>query len=146
MDLVGNWKLVSAVCTAAGGEVTKPWGDHPVGLITYTPEGRMLTIVSESGRKPLSGDWASAPAGERAEAFTKSFAYGGRYSVHGDRVVHYVEAATVQNWVNTEQVRFFAFEGGRLILRTPPISYGGQQQTFEIVWERLPADVVGRVS
>jgi hypothetical protein len=140
MDLSGNWKRVSAVGTAADGIVTKPWGDDPVGFLTYTNDGRMWGLISSSGRKRLSGDWASAPADERAEAFTSSFAYTGRYTVHGDDVVHFVEAATIENMVNTEVVRFFAFEGGRLILRTPPISYGSVQQTFEIVWKRLPPE------
>jgi len=140
MDLVGNWKLVSAVGATADGEISKPWGDHPVGFITYTEDGRMWGLISSSGRKRLSGDWASAPAEERAEAFTSSFAYTGRYTMHGDHVVHFVEAATIENMVNTELVRFFTFEDSRLVLRTPPISYRGVQLTFEIVWERLPQE------
>jgi len=65
MDLAGSWKLVSAVGTAADSTITKPWGDDPVGFLTYTEDGRMWGLISSSGRKRLSGDWASAPADER---------------------------------------------------------------------------------
>ena len=48
------------------------------------------------------------------------FAYAGRYTFAGDRVTHRVEAASVQNWVNTDLVRTVKFQGNRLIIRTPP--------------------------
>ena len=140
MDLAGNWKLVSAVSATAEGVVTRPYGDHPAGFITYTSDGRIWAIIAEDGRKLLSGDWVSAPASERAEAFAACLAYTGRYAVSGDQLVHHIEAATVENFVNTEQVRFFALQGDRLTLRTPPLSYKGVRQIFEVVWERLPAE------
>jgi hypothetical protein len=140
MDLAGSWKLVSAVCATAEGVATRPYGDHPVGFITYTNDGRIWAIIAEGDRHPLSGDWVSAPASERAAAFAACLAYTGRYTVSGDQVVHHIEAATVENWVHTEQVRFFALEGDRLTLRTPPLPFRGARQIFEVVWERLPAE------
>jgi Lipocalin-like domain len=141
MDLVGNWKLVSAVCSTADGVVTSPYGNHPAGFITYTSDGRIWAIIAEGERTPLSGDWASSPASERAEAFAACLAYTGRYTVSGDQVTHHIEAATVENWVHTEQVRFFALQDDRLTLRTPPLPFRGTRQTFEVVWHRLPVKV-----
>ena len=140
MDLAGSWKLVSAVCATAEGVATRPNGDHPVGFITYTCDGRIWAIIADGERKRLSGDWVSAAPIEHADAFDACLAYTGRYTVSGDQVVHHIEVATVENWVNTEQVRFFELQGDRLTLRTPPLPFRGVRQIFEVVWERLPAE------
>lgn len=66
----------------------------------------MMAIITTDGRKPLTGDWISAPAEERAEAFATGIAYAGRYTFSGDKVTHHVEAASSQNFVNTDFVRF----------------------------------------
>jgi hypothetical protein len=98
----------------------------------------MTAMISHGGRRPLSvADRVAAPAGERAEAFATFFAYGGRYSLTGDEVIHHVEISSVENWVNTDLVRKFEFEGGRLTLRTPPILVGGITQRTELIFERI---------
>ena len=139
VNVVGTWKLVSASASIAnGGRNDAPFGPTPTGFLTYTPEGRMILIISYSGRKPLSGaDRIASPVIERAEAFSTSFAYAGRYSVSGDQVIHHVEVASVENWVNTDLVRLLRLEGDRITLQTPPLSVGGVIQTSELVWERI---------
>lgn len=136
---IGSWKLVSAsASTGTGDRNDSPFGSSPTGALTYTPDGRMILIVSYSGRKLLSGaDRIASPVSERAEAFTTSFAYAGRYTLAGDKVTHHVEVATVENWVNTDLVRILTFNGDRITLRTPPQSVGGIMQTSELVWERI---------
>lgn len=97
-----------------------------------------MAIISHSDRKPLaSGNRISATAEERAEAFATSFSYAGRYSLFGDRIVHHVEIASVQNWVGTDLVRLVRRDDNKIILMTPPISVGGQIRTTELVWERV---------
>jgi len=98
----------------------------------------MTALLSDSGRRPLSSpDRISAPADERAEAFATFFAYAGRYSVAGDKVIHHVEIASMENWVNTDFVRLVEMDGDRLTLRTPPLPVGGEIRTSELVWERV---------
>jgi len=98
----------------------------------------MAAMISHSGRKPLSGpDRISAPADERAEAFATFFAYSGRYSVTIDQVIHHVEIASMQNWVNTDLIRLMKIEGDKITLHTPPLSVGGTVQTTELIWERV---------
>jgi hypothetical protein len=59
-----------------------------------------MAMISHSDRKPLTnGDRISASVDERAEAFATSFAYAGRYSLAGDKIIHHIEIASVQNWV-----------------------------------------------
>jgi hypothetical protein len=138
-EIVGTWKLVSAsASTPTGDKNDAPFGENPAGLITYAANGRVMVIVSHDGRVPLSGaDRIASPVPERAEAFATFFAYAGRYTVSGDRVIHHVEISSVQNWVNTDLVRTLSFSGNRLTLQTPPLSVAGEVLTSELVWERV---------
>jgi len=137
--LVGTWRLVSAVSKTDQGEVNNAaYGEHPGGFVTYTAEGRMIVVVTEDGRKPLSvNDRVAAPMEERAQAFSTLNAYAGTYTFSGDKVVHHVEIASMPNWVNTDLVRTVKFSGNRVTFITPPISRGGAVKTFELTWERV---------
>ena len=137
--LVGTWRLVSATSHTDTGEVNKEvYGKDPEGTMVFTKEGRMMTLIAMGGRKSLSvPDRVSAPIEERAEAFSTFIAYGGRYSLSGDNETLHIEISSLQNWVNSDQVRFVSIQGNRLILRTPPMPRGGVKQTFELTWERL---------
>jgi len=138
-DLVGTWKLVSGTAhTGHGGNGTDIYGRNPTGFVTYTSDGRMSLIISSDARKPLSvADRVAAPRDERAEAFSTCLAYAGRYTLAGDKLTHHIEAASFQNWVNTDQLRIVSLKGNRATFRTPPILFNGQEQTVELVWERL---------
>ena len=132
--VVGTWRLI-AVSVPSSPAATSPL---KAGYITYTSDGRVSAILSHDGRKPLSsGDRISASVEERAEAFATCFAYAGTYDVVGDKVIHHVEIASVENWVNTDLIRDVRFDGDRITLTTPPASIGGNIQTFELVWERV---------
>jgi hypothetical protein len=137
--LVGTWKLVSARDTTEKGEARDAFGRNPTGVITYTADGRMMAIITFDGRKPLSvPDYISAPSDERAAAFATLVAYAGTYTFTGDRVIHHVEVAWMQNYVKTDQVRFIVqLQRDRLTLRTPPFLKGGVRITQELVWERV---------
>jgi hypothetical protein len=135
-DLIGTWELVSTVTIRPNGERIPRYGEHAVGFLTYTRDGRMSVILTNADRKPLSGDQFTAPAAERAEAFSGSSAYAGRYTIEGDRVVHHVEAATLPNRVNEDEARRMILRGNRLTL-SAPTTVAGEQRIIEIVWERL---------
>lgn len=138
-DLVGTWKLLSGTArTGNSDKSTDVYGRNPMGFVTYTSDGRMSLIISSDGRKPLSvADRVAAPRDERAEAFATCLAYAGRYTLAGDKLIHHIEAASFQNWVNTDQIRLVTLTSDRATFRTPPILINGKQQTVELVWERL---------
>jgi hypothetical protein len=144
--LVGTWKLISAAnVTEKGERIENPYGQNPTGFLTYTPEGRMMGIITDGARKPFSS--VQPPAQERAEAFSTFLAYAGRYTVSAERIVHHVEAAWRQDWVNTDQVRFIVkLQENRVILRTAPFTnLNGQRLAYqELVWERLKAEAAKR--
>lgn len=74
---------------------------------------------------------------EKAEAFATMAAYAGRYSFTGDKVVHHVEASSIPNQVGADLTRTVKLQGDQLVLRTPPMTEGGERVVFELVWERL---------
>jgi hypothetical protein len=140
--LVGTWKLVSVSNVTDKGVVhDEAYGPNPVGFLTYTPDGRMMGILTNGARKPLSKGWKVAPAEEKAEAFSTSLAYAGTFRVSGDRVTHHVEAATDPNRLNKDLVRIVVrLEGDRVTLRTAnPVAWddGVQYAYQELVWDRI---------
>jgi hypothetical protein len=140
--LIGTWKLVSVSSSTASGERNDtPFGPSPAGFLTYTHDGRMTAIISYGGRKRLSSsDSRSAPAEEQAEAFRTFVAYAGRYTLIDAKVIHHVEISSIQNWVDTDLIRSIKFGGDRIVLIAPPTPAGGKIQTFELIWQRLPAN------
>jgi hypothetical protein len=140
--LVGTWKLVSASSTTSTGERSEtPYGPDPAGFLTYTGDGRISTVISYGGRKPISfGREGLALMEEQAEAFKTFLAYAGRYTLSGDEVTHHVEVSSIQNYMNRDLVRSVKFQDDRIILVTPPTPVNGKIQTVELTWQRLPAD------
>jgi hypothetical protein len=137
-NLIGTWKLLSVVSKTDKGDINKEeYGKNPTGYLTFTPEGRMMAIITLDGRKKLSADSFSAPAEERAQAFATLIAYGGSYVFTGDNLVTQVDIAANPNWVGGKQERFVRFDGDKVILRTPPMPRGGVLRTVELTWERV---------
>jgi hypothetical protein len=54
--LIGTWRLVSYEATSVDdGEVVRPYGEHPLGLIMYTADGYMSAQITTPDR-PLFGE------------------------------------------------------------------------------------------
>lgn len=137
-QLAGTWKLLSATSTKSTGERSSPYGESPVGFLTYTADGRITSVISYGGRKPLSfGRLGPAQMEEQAEAFKTFLAYAGRYTLSGDKVTHHVEVSSIQNYVDKDLVRNVKFDGDRITLLTPPTAVNGEIQTVELIWQRL---------
>ena len=137
--LVGTWKLVSATETTEEGEQSDAFGRNPIGFLTYTGDGRMIAIISNGGRKPLSTiEYTTAPVEERAEAFATFAAYAGTYTLETNRVTHHVQVAWLENWVGSDQIRTVVkHQDDQLILRSPPFQIAGKTVTAELTWQRL---------
>jgi Lipocalin-like domain len=139
--LVGTWKLVSASSTTSKGEPGEPpFGLNPVGFLTYTGDGRVTVLISNGGRKPLSGGGGALTQEEQAEAFRTFFAYAGRYTFSGDKVTHHLEISSIQNYVGRDLVRSVKFQGDQIILVAPPTPVNGKVQIVELTWQHLPTD------
>lgn len=134
---VGTWKLVRFEARTAEGGVSFPFGEDARGCVVYAADGRMSVTLSRSSRPRFgSPDPTAATAEEKTAAFESCFAYSGTYEVDKDRVIHRLDHSTFPNWVGSEQVRFFRFEEGRLVLETPPLPLGGGRAVSRLIWER----------
>ena len=90
--LVGGWRLVSWENHAADGQLTYPMGTDPIGYVLYTADGRFSVTISRAGRAGFAaGDLLGGTTEEKARVVEGYVAYAGRYSFHGDRVIHHVE-------------------------------------------------------
>ncbi len=133
---MGTWRLLSASSITSKGERNDaPYGEGPIGFLTYTEAGRVTSLISYGGRKLLP---VGATLEQQAEAFNTFLAYTGRYTLSGDKVTHHIEVSSIQNYVNRDLVRSIKFQGDQIILTTPPTLVNGKIQSIELVWQRLP--------
>jgi hypothetical protein len=112
---LGSWELVEWVGTSQQGETTYPFGEDAQGQITYTADGRMSAHLMR-------------PPGDPADAPPQHLAYWGTFSLQAaaGTVTHHVIGADRPNWLGSDQVRQFRFEGqDRLVL-----SLGQQHLTW----------------
>lgn len=135
--LVGVWRLVSSTRRYSDGRVEYPYGEEPVGRITYDNAGRMSAQLMRPGRPcsvPSGVNLVAGKAGdaEIREAAGGFAAYFGTFEVDEatQTVIHHVEAALVPSWVGTELKRNYSWGGNRLVLTATSAS------VLEVVWER----------
>jgi hypothetical protein len=108
-QLAGIWKLVSFDTEfQATGERRAMFGKQPKGYIIFTPQGRMMALLTAEARKPAENDQ------DRAALFRTMFGYSGIYRVEDDKVVTEVDVSWNEQWNGTRQVRFFKLDGDRL--------------------------------
>ena len=125
-SIVGTWKLAHAAArAAAGAPLPAPYAGSGIGRVTFTAEGRMMSVVCD-GRPQL-------PAGDRREYSS----YCGNYTFDGSRLVTRVDAASDPSRIGGDQVRGVRFEEDRMILSPPPRGAGETAEYREITWERI---------
>ena len=108
-QIVGVWKLVSweREIQATGARIPL-FGKNPTGHLVFTPEGRMVQIITAEGRKAPNTDK------ERAALLDSMVAFTGMYRLEGDRYITKFDVAWHPARVGAEVVSSFRFEGTRL--------------------------------
>src|SRR6201993_2776697 len=108
-SIVGTWKPLHATARdPAGAARPLPYGGKAPGRVTFTADGRMMSVVCD-GRKEL-------PAGVSREYSS----YCGNYTYDGEKLVTRVDAASDPTRIGSDQVRGVRFEGERMVLIPPP--------------------------
>lgn len=138
-DVAGTWRLLAWRAETEDGRVEQPFGDHPLGYVVYTADGRMITTISMAERAPIGGDLLSATREASADAFGSFLAYSGRFRVEGGDVIHSVEMSLYPDWVGTEQRRHVSLDEHRvrLTLSTDPLPTTRGTMTHRLDWERI---------
>jgi hypothetical protein len=133
--LLGIWKLVAFEGEFKDtGERFYNWGKSPKGYVIFTPEGRMTVIIEGEGRKAPKTDQ------DRAALLRSLIAYSGMYRIEGNKQITKVDVSWNPMWNGTEQVRFFKFEGDRLVVLTawgPSPRFPGRVTRGHMIWERI---------
>jgi hypothetical protein len=147
---LGTWKLKSVVKRSSDGRESKPFAEHPLGYISYMPDGFMHAILMKSERnsinvppeelsdaartKKLLMSWRYIKAGLRyIKAMTSFLSYCGTYEIRGNTVVHKVKAAMVPDWIGTDLKRDFVFSENTLTLT----AHDDAGNIMDLVWERV---------
>jgi Lipocalin-like domain len=130
---VGAWRLLSFEVSVQGN-VAHPYGEHPIGRLTYDEAGRMSAQAMRIGRESSvddPGDVAGASYEELRQIADGYIGYYGSFTLDEESktVIHHVECCTLPAWVGTEQRRQYEFTGAHLTLRA---------DSAKLVWERLP--------
>jgi hypothetical protein len=134
--LLGTWKLQSLVFEAmATGQRSSPFGDHPVGYLSYSPDGRMYAIVAAEDR-PKPRDLFPTDA-EKVKLYETFLAYAGTYRVDGEKVIHHVDTSWNQSWTGTDLVRFYKLDGNTLTITTARAQSPFGEGQFILVWEKV---------
>jgi len=108
-QLVGAWKLVSWERESQKLGTRLPlFGKNPTGSLIFSPEGRMIQIITAEGRT------APTTEKERAALLDSMVATAGTYRVEGDKYIAKIDVASNPARVGLELVTSFRFEGNRL--------------------------------
>ena len=134
--LLGTWKLVSYEVICNSGEKSTPYGEHPMGYLSYSADGRMQVIGTASGRSVPRN---STPTdGEHLVLHKTMFAYGGTYSVEAGKVTHHVDISWNEVWNGTDQVRDFVVDGNTLTITSRLIDAAtAKEALYVVIWEKI---------
>ena len=137
-DIVGTWRLQSWVEEETESKIVhKAFGEHPLGLITFTADGHVAVIFTDPTRKPSANPRPTDT--EATELYRTMVAYAGTYSVEGDKLTNKIEVSWNQAWNGTSQVRFFELKDDRLNVRTQAFisPFFNKQIVSTLVFERV---------
>jgi len=132
----GIWKLQECIATQRDGKVSYPYGEKPVGQLSYEKSGNMMVEIMKPGIKRfVSPNLLSGTPEEVLPAYYGFIAYYGTYRIVPDSniVIHHLEACSFPNWINQDQKRYYKFNNRKLILSTPWIG----SERYELTWEKV---------
>jgi hypothetical protein len=140
-QLVGAWTLSSCVeRDIETGVENYPFGEHPLGLILYTPDGYMSVQLHRPERPPFAdGDLLHATPEEYAAAGSFYVAYSGRFFVDEGKksLSHEMAVSFFPNWLGQRQVRFVELNEDHLQLSTgEPQRINGALKIVTVSWRR----------
>ena len=135
-SFIGVWRLIGCERKLQDGRVAYPYGEKPVGRITYDKAGRMSALLMRPGRRStvapgLSLIDGNASSEEIREAVNGFIAYFGTFDVDesSHTVIHHVQACLVPSWVGTDLKRAYRFSANSLVLTATTTS------VLEVIWE-----------
>ena len=123
-ELVGTFELVALESRRSDGEITHPYGDHPIGMFMFDSAGRYSVQLTDPDRTPEQGNYV---------------AMFGTYVVAEDRRAFILtpRGAADPLLIGTEVLRHVAFDGELAVFNTPTTHVDGIDVTTYITWRRV---------
>jgi hypothetical protein len=131
MELIGTWTLEAMEVFDDTGVIARPYGDAPIGQISYRTDGTMSAVLCPAER-PNLGSLGGATDAQWAAAARWFAGYCGTWERDGDTVRHHVAAAHIPDWIGTTLVRRIGERDGCLTLTVDPRAPGKPSQ--RLVW------------
>jgi Lipocalin-like domain len=116
---LGSWRLETFERKTNAGEITYPYGKHPVGQLIYDTQGHMSVLIMDPDRTRFKAETSAAgTTEEKAAAFDTFLAYVGTYQIDetSHTIIHRVDASSYPNFKGSEQRRTYSFADGKLTL------------------------------
>src|SRR4029077_7822907 len=114
------------------------FGEHPLGLILYTPDGYVSAQLQRPERPPFADeDLLHATPDEYAAAGRSYVAYSGRFFVDERKksLSHEMAVSFFPNWLGQRQVRLVEVNGERLQFSTArPPRFNGTFKHAPLSW------------
>jgi hypothetical protein len=145
-ELVGAWKLVSYVEKPVDGmSDVLPFGEHPRGIIMYTPDGYMSAQLMHGDGRPgfASGDWFDGTPEEYVAEASTYIAYTGPFHVDEAQrtLTHTMFISLFPNLIGQTQPRVVDLQGDVLKLSTAsPMRSAGRTVNAYLEWHRAEAN------
>ena len=128
-NIVGVWRLASTRATdPAGKQVGVPFGPRGMGLVTFTSDGRMMSVLVD-GR-------ASLPKGTPRQYSS----YCGNYTFDGSTLTTIVDANCDPVRFTAPQIRKGRFNVQHMIMTPPAALVDCVEVTRELTWERVTTE------
>ena len=146
-QLVGGWRLVSRVTTAADGRILVDPGlsAMPSGVLIYDHAGHVAAQLSRPGRtvETLGDECRAAEkvkgTNDTAQTILGYDAYFGTYTVDakGGVVTHHLESALFPGDIGKDIRRNFAISGDTLTIKFHTTIADGTSVVRTLVWTRM---------
>lgn len=139
-DIIGSWRLDSAVQVFQDGERIDEFGSAADGYLCYTAQGTVTAVLGSTARAALdAADPQAATPAEYAIAARQFIAYAGRFTIdsdHGD-VTHHIDVSLFPNRQGQGQHRHLVLDGDRLTIVAADRTAGdGRRFHVELHWRR----------
>lgn len=147
---IGTWELVKMHEKKKDKVLYKPYGDSPLGYITYTPEGFMHAILMKKNRSRLGVSMESLSNARKTKnvfkflkyikavinyykASSSFVAYSGKFEIKGDEIFHNVTSSLVPDWIGQPLIREFSFLEDKMILTAK----NDDGSKIELTWAKV---------
>jgi hypothetical protein len=109
--LIGTWRVLSATVRTEGVEEERVVSSG--GYLVFTPEHRVIALVTKPGRKPATNE------AEELELARSMVVYTGIFDLAPDHYAFYLEFSSTELNSDERQIRYYKIDGDNLTITTP---------------------------